>query len=103
MAGATRAARSTRRDSHGRWLWRLVRLWTHRVGIRTENNRKSLLRLPLASFFFAAAASEKHPSFRLKISPPRREIAAAASHRELRQKYPRHLFFGESLSDDRAT
>ena len=25
MAGATRAARSTRRDGHGRWLWRLVR------------------------------------------------------------------------------
>jgi hypothetical protein len=26
MAGASRAARSTDRDSHGRWLWRLVRL-----------------------------------------------------------------------------
>ena len=25
MAGASRAARSTGRDSHGRWLWRLVR------------------------------------------------------------------------------
>ena len=24
MAGASRAARSTDRDSHGRWLWRLV-------------------------------------------------------------------------------
>src|SRR5829696_3937072 len=24
MAGAPRAARSTRRDRHGRWLWRLV-------------------------------------------------------------------------------
>src|SRR5215216_1559213 len=25
MAGASRAARSTDRDGHGRWLWRLVR------------------------------------------------------------------------------
>src|ERR1041384_5797465 len=25
VAGASRAARSTDRDSHGRWLWRLVR------------------------------------------------------------------------------
>jgi hypothetical protein len=25
MAGASRAARSTDRHSHGRWLWRLVR------------------------------------------------------------------------------
>jgi hypothetical protein len=27
VAGATRAARSTRRDGHGRWLWRLVGLF----------------------------------------------------------------------------
>jgi hypothetical protein len=29
MAGASRAARSTDRDSHGRWLWRLVSLLAH--------------------------------------------------------------------------
>jgi acetyl esterase/lipase len=31
VAGAARAARSTRRDSHGRWLWRLVGLVRHRI------------------------------------------------------------------------
>src|ERR1041384_8047747 len=31
MAGAARAARGTRRDSHGRWLWRLVGLSVRQV------------------------------------------------------------------------
>jgi len=49
---------STRRDGSTRWLWRLVRLWTHRLGIRTENNRKSLqLGTPLISFSFTEPAS----------------------------------------------
>ena len=59
---------STRRDGSTRWLWRLVRLWAHRVGIRTENNRKSLqLGTPLISFSFAVAASENFRSSEMEL------------------------------------
>jgi hypothetical protein len=36
VAGASRAARSTDRDSHGRWLWRLVRPLGFKEGRRTS-------------------------------------------------------------------